>query len=140
MLSVIFLMSGVMKLTHWAKTEETMASKGMVAVPIFLGIAILMELVGGLSVLVGFKARWGAIVLILFLIPVSLVMHNFWAYEGQMMENQMQHFMKNMTIIGGLFTLAGAGAGAYSLDAWLARRTRAGQVVLPEPAIRPAMV
>jgi len=55
------------------------------------------------------------------------------------MESQMQHFMKYMTIIGGLATLAGAGAGAYSLDAWLARRKRASQVVRPEVEVRPAL-
>jgi len=139
LLSAIFLLSAVMKAMNWAKTEEMMATKGMVAVPFFLFMAILFELCGGLSVLLGLKARLGAVLLILFLIPVSLVIHNFWAYEGQAMENQMQHFLKNLTIIGGLTTLTAAGAGAYSVDAWLARRKRASQAVRPEVELRPAL-
>jgi putative oxidoreductase len=138
LLSGIFLMSAVMKATHWSHTEETMVEKGMVAVPFFLLMAILFELCGGLSVLLGFFARWGALLLILFLIPVTLVFHNFWAYEGKMMENQMQHFMKNLTILGGLTTLAAAGAGAYSLDAWLARR-KSQAVGIEHAPVRPAM-
>jgi len=108
---------------HWGDTASHMAEKGMVAIPLFLGAAVLLELAGGLSVLLGYHARWGAMLLIIFLVPVSLVMHNFWALEGQQMQNQMQHFMKNVTIIGGLLAVAAAGAGRFSLDARAAKST-----------------
>ena len=122
LLSAIFLLSGTMKLMHWEQTAGTMEAKGMPAVPFLLLMAVLFELGGGLSVLLGLKARWGAAALIIFLIPATLVFHNFWTQHGQEMQNQMQHFMKNLTIMGGLTVLAGAGAGAYSLDAVLARK------------------
>ena len=60
LLSFIFLSSGVMKLMHWSDTANHMTEKGMVAVPFFLGAAVLLELVGGLSILFGYFVRWGA--------------------------------------------------------------------------------
>src|SRR5207244_1899720 len=80
-------------------------------------MSILIEVGAGLGVILGCRARISSLVLFLFLIPVSLVYHNFWAYTGAAAENQMQHFMKNMTIMGGLLTLAAAGAGRFALDA-----------------------
>jgi len=117
LLAPIFLLSGVMKILHWSETAEQMATHGMVAVPFFLVMAILIELGGGFSVLFGCKARLGALVLALFLIPATLVFHDFWNHEGPALQNQMQHFLKNVTIIGGLLTLVAAGAGPYALDA-----------------------
>jgi putative oxidoreductase len=122
LLSMIFLASGAMKLLDWPGTAEGMAAEGMVAVPVFLGLAVFCELAGGLSILMGFKARWGALLLAAFLVPVTVIFHDFWTYQGQEMQAQMQHFMKNLTIIGGLLTLAGAGAGAFSIDALRASR------------------
>src|SRR5882724_1068921 len=86
LLSLIFLLSGTMKLMNWSKTADMMTEKGMVFVPFFLAASIAFELLGGLSILLGWKARFGALALTLWLIPVSLVIHNFWAYEGQAME------------------------------------------------------
>jgi len=117
LLSHIFLASGVMKILRWSETAGSMADKGMPAVPFFLFMATLCEIGGGLSILLGFKARLGALALALFLIPVTLVFHSFWGLEGQAQMNQMQHFMKNLTIMGGLWTLVAVGAGPFSLDA-----------------------
>jgi len=131
LLSQIFLLSAVMKALHWSATTDHMAAKGMVAVPFFLGMAILFELGGGLCVLLGWKARCGALALAFFLIPTTLIFHAFWT-DPQTMENQMQHFLKNLAIMGGLFTLAGAGAGRFSLDA-LASSTVSERNRLHEP-------
>jgi putative oxidoreductase len=122
-LSLIFLFSGVMKLFHWSATTESMTKEGMVAVPFFLAMAILFELAGGLSLLLGFKSRYGALALIVFLIPVTLIFHDFWTYEGGQAMNQMQHFMKNLAIMGGLLVVVGLGPGPLSFDA---RRDRPG--------------
>src|SRR5262249_12503602 len=117
LLSMIFLASGVMKFVNWQETAGFMASKGMVAVGFFLTAAALVELSGGLSVLFGCKARLGALALFLFLIPVTLLFHNFWVFEGMERMNQMQHFMKNLAIMGGLLLIVGLGAGPFSFDA-----------------------
>jgi len=117
LLSAIFLMSGLHKITAWSQTASGMKAEGMVAVPVFLAGAIVLELAGGLSVLLGFKARFGALLLIVFLIPTTLIFHDFWQYSGDQMQNQMQHFMKNLAILGGLFIVLALGAGGVSVDA-----------------------
>lgn len=116
LLSLIFLLSGFSKITGWDQTAAYMASKGMFAVPFFLTAAIVFEIAGGLSVLLGFKARLGAAALVVFLIPTTLIFHNFWAYEGMERQMQMIMFLKNLSIMGGLLVVVGQGAGACSLD------------------------
>lgn len=116
LLSLIFLKSGYGKITGWDGTAGYMASKGMPLVPLFLFGAIAFELLGGLSVLLGYKAKLGAIALIIFLIPTSIIFHNFWAVEGGAKMMQQIMFMKNLTIMGGLFIVAGLGSGPFSLD------------------------
>lgn len=116
LLSVIFLISGVMKIIAFPDVEKGMAAHGMVAVPFFLVGAIIIELAGGLSVVLGYKARLGALLLAVYLIPVTLVMHDFWNAQGAMMQDQMEHFLKNVAIIGGLLSIVGVGAGPASID------------------------
>jgi len=115
-LSAIFLLSAAGKITSWDGTAGYMASKGMPLVPFFLASAIVVELLGGLSVLLGYKARWGALALVGFLIPVSLIFHNFWAFDGMQRQMEMIGFLKNVAIAGGLLTVVAHGAGAVSLD------------------------
>jgi len=88
-----------------------MAAMGMPFTGFFLLGAILMEVGGGLSVLVGYKTKWGAWALFLFLIPTTLIFHR---NVGDQM--QMIMFLKNLAIMGGLLQLALYGAGACSLD------------------------
>lgn len=80
--------------------------------PILLLFATLFELCGGLSILLGYREKLGAILLILFLIPATVLMHQFWFVEGAMRELQLTHFLKNLAILGGLilFTLQEADA------------------------------
>lgn len=122
LLSAIFLMSGVNKLFHWSQTAEQMTQEGMVAVPLFLVAAIIFELGGGLSVLLGLKARLGALALVAFLVPVTLIFHDFWQYQGPAQMQQMIHFVKNLAIVGGLCIVLAHGAGPVSLDARCSQR------------------
>lgn len=116
LLSVIFVMSGGRKIFNWDQTTEQMANEGMVAIPVLLVGAILLELGGGLSVLFGFRARLGATALLVFLIPATLIFHDFWTYEGQEQQTQMINFMKNLSILGGILLILGFGAGPLSID------------------------
>ncbi len=114
--ALIFLMSGFGKVADFAGTQEYMAAYGMPLTAPLLVAAIVIEIGGGLSVLLGYKARWGAAALIVFLIPATLVFHTDFADR-----NQTIHFMKNLAILGGLLLIVARGAGPLSLDA----RTRA---------------
>lgn len=127
LLSAIFIMSGATKVFDWSGTAGHMEKMGMPLVPLFLAGAIVFEIVGGLSVLLGLKGRWGAVALIVFLIPTTLIFHGFWAYEGTHQQEQMIHFMKNLSILGGLFIFLTFGSGPVSLDARASRKASAVQ-------------
>ena len=75
---------------------------------------------GGLSVALGYKARYGAWLLVLFLVPVTIMLHNFWAVTDPMMSRMQQvMFMKNLTMIGGALLISYFGAGPLSLDTFI---------------------
>lgn len=115
LLSGIFLMSGIHKITAWDSTVTSMQNEGMTNVPILLGAATFAELAGGLSLLLGLWGRIGAFGLFVFLIPTTLIFHDFWTYEGQQQMQQMQHLMKNLTIMGGLLIVTAFGTGDWSV-------------------------
>ena len=118
LMSFIFLESGYGKITGFAGTSAFMEAKGMPLVPLLLTGAIVTEIIGGLSLLLGVKARWGALLLFLFLIPTTLIFHNFWAVpDGERAMQQIQ-FMKNLTIMGGLLVVVSAGAGQAGIGCW----------------------
>lgn len=133
LLSLIFVMSGIHKLTAWQTTSEQMANEGIVYVPYLLPAAVVLELGGGLLLLLGCWARLGAAALIVFLIPVTAIFHDFWTYSGSEQQTQMIHFMKNLAILGGLFVVAGAGGGCCSLD-----HLRKSKRTAAEPSEKPA--
>jgi len=78
---------------------------------ILMGIAVVLMLVGGLFVFFGIKTRFGAFLLMLFIIPTTLLIHSFWLQQGTEREVQMQYFMRNLSILGGLFYLLAFGNG-----------------------------
>jgi putative oxidoreductase len=113
-LGAIFVVSGLGKLAAWHGTVAYAASKGVPE--ILLAIATALELLGGLSVILGYKARWGAVALLIFLVPVTLVFHNFWASPASEQRGQMVNFLKNLSIAGGMLIVFARGAGAFSID------------------------
>jgi putative oxidoreductase len=118
-LGAIFLVSGLGKLASWGGTVAYAGSKGVPA--ILLASAVALEVVGGLSLLAGWKTRWGTIALLAFLVPVTLVFHGFWAYQGAEAQLQTIQFLKNVSIGGGLLVVLAAGPGALSVDERRAR-------------------
>jgi len=119
----IFLISGLQKILDPSGTAAQMHSRGMFWVPFFLVGAVLFELGGGSSLLLGYKARLGALALFLFLIPVTLTFHNFWTYPPDKQKEQMILFMHNLALMGGLLLIMTVGPGHYSLDHQRAKRS-----------------
>ncbi|HEY1556337.1 MAG TPA: DoxX family protein [Kofleriaceae bacterium] len=77
----------------------------------------ILALAGGLSVLLGYRARFGALLLIIFLVPVTLVMHKFWGLsDPQLAMMQKANFMKNVSLVGAALLVIYYGAGPVSLD------------------------
>ena len=109
LLSHMFIIAGFGKITGYAGTQGYMEHMGVPGM--LLPLVILLELGGGIAILVGWQTRWTSYALAAFTVLAALIFHN---KLGDQM--QMIMFMKNLTIAGGFLLLAQYGAGAYSLD------------------------
>ena len=111
MLAFIFVMAGVEKISGPAATMQYMASAGLPhsLVPELFVISVIVELGGGLMLVFGWHADMAALIMFLFMIPVTLIFH---VSTGQTIE-----WMKNLAIMGGLLMVAVYGPGGYSLSA-----------------------
>jgi putative oxidoreductase len=114
--ALIFLMSAPMDFS--SQTIAYAASQGVPFASIAVPLAGVIALAGGLSVLLGYRARIGAWLIVLFLAAVTPMMHNFWAVADPTM-HQMQFimFLKNLSMLGGALFISQTGAGPWSLDA-----------------------
>jgi putative oxidoreductase len=114
--SLIFLMSGLMG--HFKpETAAYAASAGVPMASVLVPLSGVIAILGALSIILGFKAKMGAWLIILFLVPVTFWMHKFWGITDPMaMQMQMSLFMKNIALIGGALIISYFGAGPMSLD------------------------
>lgn len=118
LLGLIFVMSGINKIADPQGTQQYMAAMGITTATTFLYAgAVFMEVAGGLSLLLGVWAKWGATALIVFMIPTTLVFHTNFGDQ-----NQTIHFLKNLAMIGGLLYVAIYGSGRLSVDRGVSRR------------------
>ncbi|MGH7451196.1 MAG: DoxX family protein [bacterium] len=100
------------------------ASQGVPLASITVPLSGVIALLGGLSVVLGYKAKWGGWSLVFFLVPVTFKMHNFWAVQDPMMAMMQQAmFMKNISMLGGALLISYFGAGPLSLDARVRARS-----------------
>ena len=100
-----------------ASSISKAADKGMPMSNILVPAAGIMAFAGGLSIVLGYKAKLGAWLIILFLVPVTLMMHNFWTIKDPMMRRMQQlMFMKNLSMLGAALLIAYFGAGPLSID------------------------
>jgi len=116
LLALIFVVSGVGKITGYAGTASYMASRGLPMVEVLLPLTIAVELGGGLLLALGWKTRWAAAALFLFLVPTTLIFHQFWGIDPKLVQMQKIHFLKNVAIMGGMLMVIAIGAGAWSVD------------------------
>ncbi|MFP5349314.1 MAG: DoxX family membrane protein, partial [Gammaproteobacteria bacterium] len=83
---------------------------------VLLVITIIVEIGAALMIIVGYKARLGALALLLWMIPVTLIFHAFWAVPADQVQMQMINFFKNLGLMGAMLLIIGFGPGAYSVD------------------------
>jgi putative oxidoreductase len=127
LLGLMFLISGLNKIADPAGIQHYMALMGVTWMTTFFYLgAVVVELAGSLSLLLGYRTRIGGWMLFLFMIPTTLIFHTHFADP-----NQMIHFLKNLSVMGGLLYAAQYGAGRFSIDAGLERAERVG--VTPRP-------
>ncbi|MEG0222827.1 MAG: DoxX family protein [Comamonas sp.] len=117
LLALLFIPAGVGKLTGFAGTVAYTASAGVPVPQVAVALALLVEIVGGLALLLGWQTRWAALALALFTLVASFFFHKFWALPAEQAGMQQLLFYKNIAVAGGLFAFAAFGAGAMSVDA-----------------------
>ena len=109
LLSVIFIFAGIGKITDYATTQGYMESVGVPGM--LLPLVIAFEVLGGIAILLGYKARLSAMLFVGFNIVSAIIFHQFWVDESQ-----MNSFIKNVAIAGGFLMIFAHGAGVYSID------------------------
>ena len=117
LLAWFFIPAGWGKLMGFAGTVQYAASAGMPLPEVSVGIGLVIELVGGLALLLGLGTRWAAAILAFFTLVASFVFHAYWAVPAEMKMVAQLLFNKNIAVVGGLLAFAAFGAGAWSLDA-----------------------
>jgi putative oxidoreductase len=117
LLALMFVLSGISKLTGLEGTAGYIGSVGLPAPQLLAIGAGLLEVIAGVMLIVGWQARWAALALAAFTLIASLFFHNFWAMPADKAFMQQLMFMKNLAVIGGLLFVFAFGAGTLSLDA-----------------------
>ena len=102
---VLFVVSGIGKVLGFAGVAAWMNGAGIPAAGLLLVLTILLEVGAGLALITGFRARIAAAALALFLVPVTLIFHGFWHADAAEFQNQLNHFLKNVAILGGMLAI-----------------------------------
>jgi len=116
LMALLFLQSGFGKITGFAGTVAMTASKGLPMAEALIALSIVVELGCALMLIIGWKARWAAALLFLWLIPVTIAFHNPAGLPADQARGQMIHMMKNIAIMGGMLMVFALGPGGFSLD------------------------
>lgn len=116
LIAAMFVYAGYGKIGGFEGTAGYIASKGLPLSQLLAAGTIVLEIVAGLMLAVGWKTRWAAFALAAFTIAATLLFHNFWGYPADQFRTQQLFFLKNMAIVGGLLMIVAFGAGRLSVD------------------------
>ena len=128
LISAVFIVFGYIQLTHIGNyianpaVVKVAAMTGFLSPTILAYLVMVINLVGGILILVGYQTRWASIVLIAFVVLTLIFVHNFWTMEGPARIGNQVNFYKNLVIIGALLLLIIHGPGSCSLEHRFARR------------------
>ena len=119
-IGLFFLAAGTSKIMNPAPAEQIahMTANGVPWPELMFTLAAACETTAGLCLILGLHVQLVSILLVVFTVVVSMLLHAFWTFEGQERTVQMIMFMKNIALSGGLLALAGQGGGTLSLDHW----------------------
>ena len=115
LIAALFLSAGIGKAMGFAGTAGYMAKVGFPAPEAFAALAIAIEVGGSLLLILGWKTRWVAWGLAIFVVVATFAAHRFWEFDVSQAMNQRNHFLKNFAIVGGLLLLAAFGPGSAAV-------------------------
>lgn len=106
LIASLFLVAGLRKVMNWTATMAGFSKFGIPLVEVVLPLVVLLELAGGLMLVFGWRVRWVAYVLAAFTLAAGIIGHAFWNADAAQFGNQLNHFLKNVAVCGGLVCLA----------------------------------
>ena len=106
LIASLFLVAGLRKVMNWTATMAGFSKLGIPLVEVVLPLVVLLELAGGLMLVFGWRVRWVAYVLAAFTLAAGIIGHAFWNADAAQFGNQLNHFLKNVAVCGGLVCLA----------------------------------
>ena len=116
LIGVLFLVAGVRKFMFFAGSAGYFAKLGFPAPEAMTWVAIAVEILGGLLLIIGWRTRLVAWVLVIFVAVATFMAHRFWEFPEAQFANQLNHFLKNIAVIGGLLMVTAFGPGSASVD------------------------
>ena len=119
LMALFFALTGLAQLRDWPGARLTLLSHGLQPPDVILAIAVVLEFGGAFALLLGFRARLAALALFVLTVAASIGMNDFWKIDdAELAYSQMQLFLRNLAIAGGLLVIVGMGAGRWSYDTW----------------------
>jgi putative oxidoreductase len=116
MLAAVFVVFGIRKAMAVPATAKYFATLGVPMADVLVWLVILVEIGGGLLLILGWKTRLAAWILAIFVVCATFTAHRFWEFDGPQYVAQLTNFMKNLAIAGGLVLVAACGPGRLSVD------------------------
>jgi putative oxidoreductase len=116
LIAALFLVAGIRKILMFSGSVAYFTKLGFPAPEAMTALAIAIELGGAILLIAGWKTRWVAWLLALFVLIATFMAHRFWEFDAAQQANQLNHFLKNIAIVGGLMFVAGFGPGRASVD------------------------
>ena len=117
LMGTYFIIPGLQKITNYQTMTDYMLDHSVPAASILLPVTIIIQIIAGLAIIIGFKGKLAAFILAGLTLVISIYMHNFWSMaEGLARTHEYQNFFKNMGIMAGLLMISNVGTGWFSLD------------------------
>jgi putative oxidoreductase len=115
-MGILFIIPAVRQITTYAGSVKYFASLGFPAPEAMVVLAVVIEILAGVMIILGWKTRWAAWLLVLYVIVATAMAHRFWQFPEAQQFNQLNHFLKNLAVIGGLLYIITFGPGRISVD------------------------
>ncbi len=115
-IALLFLVAAAGKIQNWDVTINTIKEANFAWPEALASIAVVLEILGGLSLFFGYRTRFGALLLIIVIIAASLLFHDFWNAAADKVLAEKENFARNLFYLGALLLVTAFGAGRYSVD------------------------
>ncbi|MDR3624031.1 MAG: DoxX family protein [Chlamydiales bacterium] len=116
LMGAVFIIAAISVYSNWQTFIKAVVDVGLPFPAVALSIAIVLKLLGGISLLIGYKVRLGALLLIIFIVPATLLFHHFWSVGPDQVMQSAMDFFRNVFILGALLFVSGCGASCCSID------------------------